>query len=79
MEMMVSDGTANLANLRTAVPSAPCQDSAAAGETSRGPEVPIISTALVLTLIPARSAYQRGLDEIDCGAIQRGSLRWFAA
>ncbi|KAL0047351.1 hypothetical protein WJX82_001169 [Trebouxia sp. C0006] len=30
MEMMVSDGTANLANLRTAVPSAPCQDSAAA-------------------------------------------------
>ncbi|DBA84699.1 TPA: hypothetical protein ACH3X1_005951 [Trebouxia sp. C0004] len=30
MEMMVSDGTANLSNLRTAVPSAPCQDSAAA-------------------------------------------------
>ena len=35
MEMMVSDGTANLANLRTAVPSAPCQDSAAAGEFLR--------------------------------------------
>ena len=35
MEMMVSDGTSNLANLRTAVPSAPCQDSAAAGESSR--------------------------------------------
>ena len=31
MEMMVPDGTADLSNLRTAVPSAPCHDSAAAG------------------------------------------------
>ena len=31
MEMMVSDGTSDLSNLRAAVPSAPCTDSAAAG------------------------------------------------
>lgn len=37
MEMMVPDGTKDLSSLRTAIPSSPCTDSAAAGTSRQTP------------------------------------------
>ena len=74
MEMMASDGTRDLSNLRTAIPSAPCTDSAAAGSADTVNQVNFF--VLLPIRVPTRDALLAAPLELNADLLKSAAVQF---